>query len=56
MSARRENRHAPPAIPSRLPLHLDRIGVEVRMQGLGVYAVVLADSEFQKVGDEELAK
>jgi hypothetical protein len=30
--------------------------MEVRMQGLGVYAIVLADSKLSAVGERELVK
>jgi hypothetical protein len=45
-----------PELLAGLPLLMGGKCMEMRVQGLGVYAVVLADSEFQKVGDEELAK
>jgi hypothetical protein len=35
---------------------MDGIGMEVWVPGCGVYAVILANPEFQKVGEGELAK
>jgi hypothetical protein len=47
------NQHGtePTKLRPRIPLHLDRIRMEVWMSGQCVYAELLADSEFQKVGE-----
>jgi hypothetical protein len=45
-----------PSVIPGLPLHLDGIELEVRLPQLGVYADLLADTEFQKIGEENWRK
>jgi hypothetical protein len=46
----------PTKLRPRIPLHLDGIRMEVWVSGQCVYAKLLADSEFQAVGDGKLAR
>ena len=41
-----------PQLCTRLPLHLDRKQLEMRLPRCCMYAVILADTEFQAVGRE----
>jgi hypothetical protein len=47
------NRARKPILRSRLPLLMDRITVEVRVQGLGMYAKLLANTIVQAIGEGE---
>jgi hypothetical protein len=43
-------------VPLELPLHLDRDKMEVWASGFGMYAELLADTEFQTVKERKLTK